>query len=165
MSEIDHIIKSDKLVISKKTQFNMIDLYKSLKAWFDLHDYVFYEREYNDIIKKDKKSLKIKWEGQKAVDDYTKYEIILKISLKNYKIIETKQGNMVEGDLKMAFEADLETDYEEKWEKNAIFKFFRAISDKYLTTSKMEKYENELKEDTHDIFNRTKSYLNLQKFR
>jgi hypothetical protein len=72
---------------------------------------------------------------------------------------------MVEGDLKMAFEADLETDYEEKWEKNAIFKFFRAISDKYLTTSKMEKYENELKEDTHDIFNRTKSYINLQKFR
>ena len=43
-------------------------------------------------------------------------------------------------------------------------RFFRAIFDKYLTANKREKYEKELKEDAHDIHNRTKSYLNLHKF-
>ncbi len=162
MGEVDHIIKD--LVIEKKAKFNMIDLYRTLKAWFDLHIYVFHERNYEDIIKNGKKSVKIKWEGRKLFDDYTSSKIILNISLKNYEIIETKQGKSVEGDLKISFEGDLETDYEEKWSKKPVMRFFRSIFDKYLTANKREKYEKELIEDTHDIYNRTKSYLNLHKF-
>ena len=115
MGEVDHIIKD--LVIEKKAKFNMIDLYRTLKAWFDLHTYTFHERNYEDIIKNGKKSVKIKWEGRKLFDDYTSSKIILNISLINYETIETKQGKLVEGNLKISFEGDLETDYEEKWSK------------------------------------------------
>jgi hypothetical protein len=163
MSEIDHIVKN--LVIEKKSQFNMIELYRTLKAWFDLHEYTFFEREYEDTVKGSKKSVKIRWEGHKEVDDYTKYEIIIKISLKNYEIIETKKGKIVDGDLKMSFEADIEMDYEEKWTNKPAFKFFRAVFDKFVATGRRAKYEKEVKDDVHDIFNRTKSYLNLHKFR
>lgn len=165
MPEHDWIIRGDKLVISKSAQFNMIDLYRTLKAWFDLHGYNFYEREYDDLIKGDKKSVKIKWEGQKYVDNYVRYMINLSISLKNYKLIETKQGKITEGSLSIKYEAALETDYEEKWENNPVMKFTRGVFDKFIATGRRERYEKEVIEDTHDIFNRTKSFLNLQKFK
>ncbi len=165
MPETDWIIRGDKLVIKKEAQFNMIELYRTLKAWFDLHNYNFYEREYEDVIKGDKKSVKIKWEGQKYIDNYSRYVINLSISLKNYKTIDTKQGKTVEGNLTINYEASIETDYEQKWENNPIRKFTRGIFDKFISTGRRERYEKEIIDDTHDIFHRTKAFLNLHKFK
>lgn len=162
MPEVDRIVMD--LAITKKAKFSMIDLYRTLKAWFDLHEYSFFEREYEDVIKKDKKSVMLKWRGKKWIDDYSAFRINLKFTLKNYETIKTKQGKLVEGDLKITFNAEIETDYEAKWENKPVLKFTRGFFDKFVATSKRERYEKELKEDTHDIFNRTKSYLNLQKF-
>jgi hypothetical protein len=162
MGETDTIIKD--LSIVKKAQFNMIDLYKTLKAWFDLHEYDFYERQYDDMQKGDKKAVKIKWEGQKEVDDYHKFKVKLGISLGNYDIVETKKGKSVEGDLKIGFKAQIQSDYDSKWATNPFSRFFRGIFDKFIATSRREKYEKEITQDTHDIFNRTKTYLNLEKF-
>ena len=41
--ETDIIVKE--LIIEKKAQFNMIELYKTLKSWFELHSYGFFEKE------------------------------------------------------------------------------------------------------------------------
>ncbi len=165
MVEADWIIRGDNLVIQKKAQFSMIDLYRTLKAWFDLHGYVFHEKEYDDVVRGDKKSVTIKWAGQKYLDNYTRLILELSISLKDYEIIETKQGKTVEGALKIKYEAYIETDYEERWSNSPIYKFVRGVFDKFLATGRRERYEKEIKEDAHDIFNRTKSYLNLQKFK
>jgi hypothetical protein len=165
MAETDWVIRGDKFVIQKKAQFSMIELYRTLKAWFDLHSYNFYEKEYEDTVRGDKKSVSIKWEGQKPVDNYTKFLINLSISLKNYQIVDTKKGKTVEGDLKIKYDAAIQSDYEERWENNAFFKFTRGIFDKFISTGKRERHEKEITEDLHDIFNRTKSYLNLQKFK
>ncbi len=165
MAEADWIIRGDNLVIQKKAQFNMIDLYRTLKAWFDLNGYIFHEKEYEDTIRKDKKSVAIKWAGQKYIDNYTRLVIELSITLKKYEIIETKQGKTVEGALTIKYEAYIETDYEERWENSPFLKFTRGIFDKFIATGKRERQEKEIKDDTYDIFNRTKSYLNLQKFK
>ena len=163
MGETDHIIKE--LIISKKAQFSMIDLYKTLRSWFDLHEYQFYEKEYNEEIKSNKKNIKIVWTGIREIDEYTRFKINITIDLKNYNILEHKNGKYVHGDLNLKFSADIETDYEPRWWEDSPFvKFFRSVVNKYVVASKREKLEKEIKDDCHDIFNRTKTYLNLQKF-
>lgn len=162
MSETDFIIKE--LKISQRTQFNMIELYKTLKSWLEINRYDFFEKEYEEVKKKSQNSVKIKWEGQKAIDDYSLFVIEIKLKLDNYEIIETKKEKLVDGRLTLSFTSKIVSDYEEKWEKSPIWQFLRAVSDKYFTEKKRKMFEKELKDDTHDIFNRTKTFLNLYKF-
>ena len=61
MSEIDYVIRG--LNISQKSQFNLIELYKTLKYWFEINGYSFFEREYEDVVKSGKKTVSIKWEA------------------------------------------------------------------------------------------------------
>ena len=163
MSEIDNIIKD--LKINQKAQFNLIELYKALKYWFETNGYLFFEREYEDIVKKTKKDVKIKWEGLKKIDDYSKFIIRVIFKIKNYEIVETEKEKLVDGSLAISFEAEIETDYEERWEHRPIWKFLRGVSDKFFTEKRRKIYERELTEDVYDIFHRTKSFLNLYKFR
>jgi hypothetical protein len=162
MSEIDYVVRD--LKISQKAQFNMVELYRTLKSWLEINRYIFYERLYEDVLKKNEKSVKIKWEGHKYIDDYTKFVISISLKLTDYEIIETKKEKLVDGKISISFEATIETDYEEKWEKRPIWVFIRALSDKYFTNKKRKKFEKELKDDTYDLYNKTKTFLNLYKF-
>lgn len=162
MSEQDYIVKE--LKISQSAQFNMIELYKTLKAWFEINRYGFFEKDYEDVIKKQRKSVKIVWEGQKEIDDYTRYVIMVKLKLDNYQIIEAKREKIVDGKITISFESLIESDYEEKWEDRPIWKFIRSVSDKYFTAKKRGKFEKEVEEDTRDLFHRVKTFLNLYKF-
>ena len=74
--EIEHIVKE--LSISQKAQFNLVELYRTLKHWFEINGYSFFEREYEDLIKSGKKNVTIKWEGSKSIDDYSKFYIFIK---------------------------------------------------------------------------------------
>ena len=163
MSEIDHIVRD--LTISQKAQFNLVELYKTLKYWFEINGYSFFEREYEDTIKGDKKDVKIKWEGSKPIDDYSKFYVSLSFKIKNYEIVETSKEKIVEGELNISINSDIETDYEQKWENKPIWKFLRGVSDKFFTERRRKIYEKELKDDTYDLFNKIKSFLNLYKFR
>jgi hypothetical protein len=163
MAENDHIVKD--LDIGYKAQFNLIELYKSLKYWFEVNGYTFYERAYEDVIKGGKKTVKIKWQGIKRIDDYSRLIVMINLKIGNYEIIETKKEKLVDGNLKLSFAGDLESDYEEKWEDRPIWKFLRGVSDRFFTEKKRNMYENMLKDDTYDVFNKAKSFLNLYKFR
>ena len=161
MVNVDIVEKG--LVVQKKAKFNMVELYKSLKSWFDLHDYEFQEREYGEEAT-DKKTAKIGWMGRKDVNEYVSYRLPISITLKNYETIKTKQGNVVEGDITVKIGANVRSDYENKWESAPIMHFFRSVFDRIIASDKTQKYEKELKKDVHDIFHRIKSFLNLQKF-
>lgn len=161
--EQDMVVKE--LEISQKAQFNMIEFYRSSKAWFDINRYRFYEKEHEEKVEKGKKSLKIKWRALKEVDDYSTFRIDLSISLANYEIIKEENEKLTEGKLKIRFSSRIITDYEEKWSKSPAIKFLRGVSDKFFTAKKTEMYRKELKNDTFDVYNKIKSLLNLHKFR
>ena len=162
MSEKDYVVRE--LKISQGAQFNMIELYKTLKTWFEINRYSFFEKSYEDITKKQIKSVKITWEGQKEVDDYTRYVIEIKLKLDNYEIVQTQKEKLVDGKITLSFESFIESDYEKKWEDKPIWKFIRSVSDKYFTAQKKVRFEKEVEEDTRDIFHKTKTFLNLYKF-
>jgi hypothetical protein len=163
MAEKDMIVKG--ISIKYNSPFNMIDLYNSLKSWFDINRYTFYETSYDEKATGDKKSLTIRWVGTKELDDYTQVELKAEIELNDYEIIKAESEKLTKGKLKLKFTSLMVTDYEEKWDKNPLSKFFKAISDKYFEANKFSIYKKEIKNDTYDIYNKTKSFLNLQKFR
>ena len=99
------------------------------------------------------------------MDDYTKIEIKAEIDLKDYEIIEGKSEKLTNGKLNLKFKSMMVTDYEERWDKKPFLKLLRAISDKYFMANKFSVYKKEIKNDTYDVYNKTKSFLNLQKFR
>ena len=161
--EIEHIVKE--LSLSQKAQFNLVELYRTLKHWFEINGYSFFEREYEDIIKSGKKNVTIKWEGSKNIDDYSKFYIFIKFNIKNYELVDTPKEKLIEGSLKLSFGSDILTDYEYKWENKPIWKFLRGVSDKFFTDKKRKFYETELENETYNLFNKAKSFLNLYKFR
>lgn len=161
MVNIDLVEKG--VVIQKKAKFNMVELYKTLKSWFDLHGYEFQEKEYGEEST-DKKTTKIGWIGRKDVNDYVRYMIPISITLKNYETIQTKQGKVVDGNITVKISANVRSDYENRWDSSPIMLFFRSIFDRIIASDKTQKHEKALKKDVHDIFHRTKSFLNLQKF-
>ncbi len=153
------------LTIKQNAQFNMIDLYHSLKAWFELNRYSLLESEYEEKQAGTKKNLTIKWAATKEIDDYSQFEIKVSISLGNYEIVNTEKEKLTSGALKVKFDAMLVTDYEDNWSNKPFLKFMRDVADKYFTTEKSTIYKKELKNDTYDLYNKAKSFLNLQKFR
>ena len=163
MAEKDMIVKG--ISVKYNAPFNMIDLYNSLKSWFDINRYTFYETSYDEKATGDKKSVNIQWTGTKELDDYTKIEIKGEIDLKDYEIIEGKSEKLTNGKLNLKFKSMMVTDYEERWDKKPFLKLLRAISDKYFMANKFSVYKKEIKNDTYDVYNKTKSFLNLQKFR
>lgn len=162
MAEIDYVIPA--LKVSQEAIFEFDELYKMLKKWFSDHNYDFFEREYLDTREEGSVSNSIKWEAERKVDEYTKFHIEVRLKCDNVKQVIKKDRKAVKGILVIKFECFLEKDYEDNWEKNFMLKFMRAVYDNFLLRGKFDKYAEDLREETYDIFNQTKSFLRLHQF-
>lgn len=163
MSEVDYVVYD--LGISQETTFNFADLYKLMQSWFSQHGYMFLEKEYIDTMRETGKCSTIKWEGERIIDDYVKFHISITITCFDIQEVELKDCIACEGKLNIAFKAYVERDYEGEWEKNFALKFVRAAFDKFVLSSKLEDYSDELKKDTYGLFNKIKSFLRLKTYK
>ena len=165
MVEKDYVISKDKpLIVSKESIFNISDLYKHIKSWFDFHGYDFYEKEYHDIDE-DQKNMLIKWEGDRKIDDYLKVHIKVTITFNNITNVKTKKGITNKGKVTFKFTSFMEKDYDEKWSSNFIGKFTREIYDTFIIHNQINKRMEELKDETYEIYNEVKSFLNLHSYK
>jgi len=72
---------------------------------------------------------------------------------------------LVDGKITIKFGASITSDYAGNYAGKPKLKLSRVIFDKFISTNKKDRLEKEIKQDTDDIFNKTKSYLNLHKFK
>ena len=162
MVETDYIIRE--LALKQTAVFDVLELYKLLKNSLKERGYTLYEREYENI-KKELLTTKIKFEGNKKVDEYSMFAIRVKIKVDNYEDIEIKNKKLTKGEIEFSFETVIYTDYEERFENRPIRKFLRAVYDKFIARDKYARYEQEVKEDTYAVYNELKAYLNLYKLK
>ncbi|MCD4760081.1 hypothetical protein K8R33_04290 [archaeon] len=153
------------LKIKQKAQFNLVELYHSVKAWYEINKYVFYEFFHEEKVDAGKKSLVIKWRGIKELDEYTKFELNISLIIPKYEMIKGEKEKLIDGPLNIGFKSFVITDYEDKWNKTPVMKFMKGVSDHFFTVKKREKFRKELENDTYDLYNKIKSFLNLHKFR
>jgi len=166
MTEYDYVIQEfSPLQISQEAVFNIADLYKHTKAWFDFHGYDFYEKEYHDIAKEDSKDMIIKWKTEKKIDDYLRMVIKITIRCNNITNVKTKKGMANKGKVIFKFVAYMEKDYDNKWSGNFFSQFTREVYDRFIITNQINTRMNDLKNEVYEVYNEVKSFLALHKYK
>ena len=157
MSEVDYVIPE--LKIGKEGVFDLKEVYNLVNTFLLQrgHDVTEKEHAYDE-----KGSLKIKWEAERKVDDYTKFCIEVTITGSGVKDVELKKKKALSGKFSIKLESYLKKDYEDTWEQRPIQKFLRGLYDKFIIGSKFDKYAKELKEETYALYNEVKSYLGVK---
>ena len=152
--------------VRHKGIYNYSDVYAFCYEWFKEEDYVLEENKYIEKNSEFGKEVIIEWKAWKKISDYFKNVIIVKWHILGQTDVEAeREGRKVKsnkGDLKITFQAQLERDYEERWEVNPVYKFFRGIYDRYIVKTTMDEYEIRLAKKTQEAIEELKGFLTLE---
>lgn len=162
MAEKDFVILKGDLTLAYSGTLSLEELFQTIKEWFLDRGYDFDEKGYQKTPTEKGFNYKLSLEGYKKITEYV--EIHIKVSVK-FNNVEQKKGKLATGDLKVGFECYNKMDYEDRWEGTVLKKFTRGLHDKFFGKDKFVKFEQELKEESYDLFDKIKAYLNLQKYK
>jgi hypothetical protein len=162
MAEIESIFKE---TIKHKSFFNYTELYTFCYNWFKNEDYLLSEEEYLEKFT-GVKEVQIKWKARKKISDYYRYIFDVKwhILVMTDEVVEEngKKIKTNKGDLKIVFEASLEKDWENSWDKHPFWKFMRGVYDRYIIRTTTDKYETELIDKAQTLVEEVKAFLNQE---
>jgi len=149
--------------IRQKGIFNFRDFYNFAYDLLREEGYRIQEKNYTEGIKGDSKKTEIRWIALKKVSDYFRYMIQvdwLVLDMKNVEVQkEGKKVKMNSGDAELRIKGILTKDYEHKWEDNPFFKILRGIYDRYIIRSRVERYEDNVLDETEEFVAQCKSFL------
>ena len=161
MTEFDYVVHP--IRIYHDDVLDTTEVYRLLQEWLTLRDYTLYEKEYL-VDARTGHNLYIFWRAEKKIDDYTQFVIEIRIRGSNIDEATVKNKKYIKGTFNIAFESFLELDYEARWEQKPILKIWRGIYDRLFIKDKMDRYSEELKNDTYNVYDETKAFLSLKKF-
>ena len=141
--------------------FDLKEFLSVVKKFFGRYDYDLDEKLYETKPKDDLKSTFIRWNFSRRLDDYNKGSIRLEIKLDNYEEARIEGKKVVKGNLKLKINSEVIRDYEDKWKKSPIEKFFRAIYDLYIGREREDKVSKSVKELTENFRTEIKKYFNV----
>lgn len=161
MPETDFVVRD--LKITYDGVFDLKEIITHIKGWLDLSKFDYTEKEYKDILKEDKRDIKIELDCSKVIDEYLQKTINITLKIKDHKIVQVKNKNLVQGNLTIKLESKLKSDYNSSWEGKPLTKFVRGIYDKFVKGDIYETYKKDIKEKTYELYNELKAYMNLHK--
>ncbi len=152
--------------IKQKGLFHFKNFYAFSYDWLTGEDYRVTEKVYSEEITGDSKVIKIEWQAKKKISDYFRFIIQVKwliLDLKDAEVVkEGKKVKMNIGTVEIKVKGVLVKDYEHKWEDHPFWKFLRGTYDRYIIKSRIEEYEDKLKEETDEFIAQCKSYLAIE---
>lgn len=142
------------------------DVYRYVYDWFIDNDYDLSETLYSEKIKPEGKEVEVKWEAERKISDYFKFQIKAEWRIVGMTEVEVqKEGvriKMNKGNLEIKFSATLIKDYESRWEDTAFLKFLRGVYDRYLIRGRITQYETKLFGEVDEVIAETKSFLAIE---
>ncbi len=153
----ERIVKDVSVVYSGVV--NMQELLDLLRKWCKKHNYDIEEKEHRSKETEAGKVLAIKWACDRKQDDYHKYYLKVKLELSKAKEAVVDGENVFEGELKCSFDAELQRDYENRWQKPSQ-RFLRAVYDRFFMEDKGERMHRRLRQDLDSLVTEIKRYLN-----
>lgn len=147
--------------------FNFKEFYEFCYDWLTTETGLdVLEERYSEKITEDSKTVEFTWVGNKKITDYFKFEMKVEFRIVGLKDIEVKKGNQKistnKGALEMKVKGILIRDYDGKWEKDALRKFFRGIYEKWVIQSRIEEFEGKVIGDCDEYLGQVKSWLDLE---
>ena len=161
MTEFDYIVFP--IRIYHDDVLDTGEVYRLLQGWLALRDYTLYEKEYH-VDARTEKNVSIYWRAEKKVDDYTQFVVEVRIKGSNIDEVAIKNRKYIRGIFNITFESFLETDYEQRWEHKPLLKIWRGLYDRLFIKDKIDRFAEELRNDTYNIYDELKAFLSLKKF-
>jgi hypothetical protein len=162
MAQKSNVLKEK---LKQKGYFNFADLYNFCFDWLKDEGYSVAETEYTEKLSSFGKEIMIKWEAKKKVTDYYRNSIQVEWHILGMKDAEVERDGKKEstnkGEIKISVGADLETDYEEKWEAKPFWKFMRGVYDKYIIRTTTDEYEDRLSGQGEEYVKDIKAFLQI----
>ncbi len=148
--------------------FSLKELYKTLYGWISDKGYAPVEKRALESVTKSGKHVELELEPYKKFSDYAKSVIRIHVTCHNLADAEvTVDGHkkkMQKGKAIITFDSWLETDYEHKWETQPAFYVLRSVFEKYVYTPFLSGFITSVRNDTLQVKEQVKSFLNLEKF-
>jgi len=161
--ESDNVFKGK---IKDSTIFDFKELYEFMYHWLVDEGYDVIEKKYTEKMDARGKELEIEWNAYKKVSDYFRFRINVRWYINSLVDVEVeengKKRKMNKGTIEIKFAADLEKDYEHRWENNPIAKFLRNVYDRYVIRGRIEYYEGRIFSETDELIAQVKSFLAIE---
>lgn len=158
------MVHTDKIIRDKTFSyegvFDFKELISVMREFMGRYNYDIEEKLFKTNAKGAKKTTKIKWTCDRKIDDYNKCILKLTIDLKGYKEGNVDGVPVVDGNLEIAFEGEVERDYDEAWKTSPVRKFLRALYDKYIFEAKQKSVDRKLVDMADTLEAELRKYLN-----
>ena len=166
MAEIRTIV--DHITAQYTGIFNVKELHDTFKTWITDKGYQDQELQNFETVKEKGKEIYIKSEPTKKASDYIKFMIRAQFDLKEVQPVEIEKDGvrktMHKGTVTLILDGFLITDYENRWEQKPMYVFMRTLYDKFFFKIHTTKFSETLKEDTENLLDTLKSFLNMYKY-
>ncbi|MBW3018719.1 hypothetical protein KY329_00855 [Candidatus Woesearchaeota archaeon] len=164
-----HLVIDDKR-IKYGGVFDARGLFDVIKTWANDKGYWLVEKGHSESLKQGGKFIEFNlYPVFKKLTDYAKSIFKIKIQMSEVKDVVVEQDGrkvkLQDGKVNIRIDANLETDYEGKWETKPLLYFLRTVFEKYVFTPSMVKFDARIREDAEVLETHLKSFLNLGKFR
>jgi hypothetical protein len=152
--------------ISYDGLFRLKDVYSMITEWMMDNGYVPVEKRVTETVTKSGKHVEVDFEPFKKFSDYAKGVIRIRLGGSNITEVEAtidgQKRKMQKGGIMVDFTSWLETDYEGRWETKPVFYVLRTLFEKYIFTPFLSGFITKVRNDTNDIKERIRAYLNLE---
>jgi len=155
--------------VSYEGIFNLKELYQLLQGWMSDKGYVPVEKRVHESVAKSGKHIEVEFEPFKKYTDYAKSVIRIHFTAREVTDVETdvdgRKRKMQKGKVHVQIDSWLETDYEHRWEIQPVFYVLRSLFEKYVYTPFMSGFIKGVRDDTNDLREQVKAYLNIERFK
>tara|TARA_Y100000310_G_C20662791_1_gene805700 strand:- start:1975 stop:2481 length:507 start_codon:yes stop_codon:yes gene_type:complete len=153
--------------VKYKGIFSFKDFYQFCYDWVDGElDMDLQEKKYSEKLIGDAKMMEIRWEAEKELTDYFRFDAKITFIVEDLKKVEVSNGGVKvetnKGVVKLKVEGILVKDYKGKFETSAFNKFLRGIYEKWIIESKVEEFKAEIAEECDELLLQMKAYLDLE---
>lgn len=164
MSETWPITEEGSVVIRQTAVFDLKSFPKLLQEWSRENNYTINETDFTEKVKGDGREYVIKYELKRKVTPFIR--AIIKLEVWGLRVNDIKAENKIlqKGQLEIVFDTYMEMDWQERWESNPIYKFFRYLYIYYIKKQYFLDYAGKLWTDTYSLHAKLKTHLNQNIF-
>lgn len=145
--------------------FELKELYLVMDNFFKNHHYDKYEKRHYEYRREEGRYIELELEPQKQISEYMKLYMNMEIFIRNIEDLDVevkgKKRRLQQGDLTIRWRSHVSKVYGEFWERKPFRFFLRALVDRFFYKLHINKFTDELKNDTTMIRDQLKAFLNL----
>jgi len=142
------------------------EVYNMMFDWFKLRNYKLKENLYNEKIQTNGKEVLIRWDAERKVTDYFKFQIQSEwhiLGMTDTEVeIDGEKTKTNKGEVEIIFKGNLIKDYEKRWEDRPLWKFLRGVYEQYVVRATVDEFEDDLEDEVKEVISDLKAFLKLE---